>query len=203
MSLSPSDESVTVEDAAVTSPAPLRTRTSAFTRFERLLNLRECLAALLRRAPSRQRPTRLALEAMEDRLVPDGRPLPFPAIFVGSGPDQSPIVKAYDAETGDLKFSLTAYESTFAGGVRVGTGDFTGDGIPDVVTAPGPGRAPRIKVFDGNTGDLTSGPLSNFLAYSSSFDGGVHVAAADVNGDGINDVVTGGSRFHWRARARF
>ena len=123
--------------------------------------------------------------------MPNGQPLPDPAIFVGSGPDHAPVVKAYDAETGDLKFSLLAYESTFDGGVRVGTGDFTGDGIPDVVTAPGPGRAPRIKVFDGTTGDQISGAVGSFLAYSPTFEGGVHVAAADVNGDGMNDVVTG------------
>jgi hypothetical protein len=45
---------------------------------------------------------------------------------------------------------------------------------------------PRVEVFN------TSGAkIADFLAYSPAFRGGVHVAVADVNGDGIDDVITG------------
>ena len=42
--------------------------------------------------------------------------------------------------------AIDAYPG-FTGGVRVAAGDVTGDGIPDIITAPGPGGGPHVKVF--------------------------------------------------------
>ena len=162
---------------------------SAFTRFPRLLALRDRLAGLFRARRTGPRSARLGVEAMEERLVPDGRPLPYPVIFTGSGAGDAAVVKAFDADTGNLRWTKTVYGS-FTGGVRVAAGDITGDGIPDAVIAPGAGHAPRVKVLDGVTGDPIAGGLGSFLAYSSSVDGGVFVASADVDGDGRQDVIT-------------
>jgi protocatechuate 3,4-dioxygenase beta subunit len=55
-----------------------------------------------------------------------------------------------------------------------------------VINAAGPGRSPLIRVFD-----YTAGIQRNqFLAYESSFTGGVRVAKGDINGDGIDDIIT-------------
>jgi hypothetical protein len=52
----------------------------------------------------------------------------------------------------------------------------------------GPGGQPFVNVYrNGSSGGLEA----SFLAYDSRFLGGVHVAVADVNGDGIDDVITG------------
>ena len=170
-------------------PSRTRSRLASFTLFDRLLALPEWITTQFHHTPPRS--ARLGVEAMEERIVPDGRPLPYPVIFAGSGLGEDPVVKAYDAETGDLKWSINPYTSLFQGGVHVGTGDLTGDGYPDLVTVPAAGLAPRIKVFDGHTGDQISGPLGSFFAYAPGFSGSVHVAAADVDGDGIPDIVTG------------
>ncbi|MCB0352747.1 MAG: VCBS repeat-containing protein [Bdellovibrionales bacterium] len=69
-------------------------------------------------------------------------------------------------------------------------GDFNNDDVLDIVTAGGKGAAPRVKVFDGSTGELISGPQGNFLAFNNSFRGGVRVAVGDINGDGFLDIVT-------------
>ena len=159
--------------------------------FDRLSALRDRFARVLspRSARSDSR-TRLSVEAMEERLVPDSRPLPDPTIFVGTDAGQTATVSAYAADTGTLKFSVPVYGSHFTGGVRLATADFTGDGIPDVVLAPGAGRSPRIEVLDGTTGKPIAGPLSSFLAYGSGADKGVFVATGDVNGDGHADIIT-------------
>lgn len=168
-------------------PSPARRAPSAFTRFGRLLALRDGLGG---NPAAADRRVRLAAEPLEDRVVPDGRPLPFPQIFVGAGPGHPPVVRAYDALTGTLKFEAAAYGPTFAGGVRVGTADLNRDGVPDAVVAPGPGRSPLVRVLDGKAGAEIAGPAGSFLAFAKSFEGGVHVAAADVDGDGTPDVVT-------------
>jgi protocatechuate 3,4-dioxygenase beta subunit len=55
-----------------------------------------------------------------------------------------------------------------------------------VAYGSGPGATPLIRVFDYATG------IEKFrqFAYESSFVGGVRVATGDVNGDGIEDIVT-------------
>lgn len=86
----------------------------------------------------------------------------------------------------NLSLNFDAYPS-FAGGVRVASGDVNGDGVHDVIVAPGAGAGPHVKVFDGRTGES----IRSFFAYAPTFLGGVTVAAGDVNGDGAADIVTG------------
>jgi hypothetical protein len=132
---------------------------------------------------------RLNLVSLEDRLVPAGRPLPYPVLFAGAESGSIPVVKAYDAESGHLNFEVKAYESAFTGGVRVAAADVNRDTYPDVVVAPGPGGGPRVRVLDGKTGEQIAGPLGNFFAFEEDFTGGLSVAGADVNGDGVPDVI--------------
>lgn len=106
---------------------------------------------------------------------------------VGAGLGGGPQVMAYDAVTGQIKYNFFAYDSAFRGGVRVATGDVTGDGYDDVVTSPGTGGGPHVKVFDGRTGQL----VRTWMAYESTFTGGLYLAVGDINGDGKAEVITG------------
>jgi fibronectin-binding autotransporter adhesin len=96
-------------------------------------------------------------------------------------------VKVFDGRTGAELRSFFAYGSGFNGGVRVGAGDINNDGLADIITAAGPGATSHVKVFSGaNVVEIRS-----FFAYGLSFTGGVFVAAGDINGDGLDDIVTG------------
>jgi hypothetical protein len=44
-----------------------------------------------------------------------------------------------------------------------------------------------VQVFSGKQGTV----LQRFFAYGAGFTGGVRVAAADLNGDGKADIITG------------
>src|SRR5262249_55714299 len=93
-------------------------------------------------------------------------------IATGAGQGGGPHVKVYDAVTGQLKFSFFAYAANFTGGVRVATGDVTGDGVDDIVCGAGTGGASHIRVYDGTDGHL----IREFMAYDPTFTGGVYVA---------------------------
>ena len=104
----------------------------------------------------------------------------------GAGKGCGPHVKIYDDDPEDIMVGLFAYDPRFAGGVDVAAGDVDGDGIDEIITGAGPGGGPNVRVFK-----LDGTMLSNFFAYSPSFPGGVNVAAGDVDGDGIDEIITG------------
>src|SRR4029077_6889449 len=95
-----------------------------------------------------------------------------------------PDVSVFDSGTGAFQFSFSAYDPAFTGGIRIAGGDVNGAGVPDIITGPGPGGGPDIRVFNGATGALER----QFLAFNPNFTGGVFVAAGDVNGDGSDDI---------------
>ncbi len=77
------------------------------------------------------------------------------------------------------------YGNTFQGGVRVATGDITGNGVDDIVTAPGWSIVGQVRVYT-EAGFL----LTSFDPYGAKFKGGIQVAVGDVTGDGLGDIIT-------------
>jgi hypothetical protein len=112
------------------------------------------------------------------------------AFAVGADAGGGPHVRVFTQDGDDL-FSFFAFNPAFTGGVRVAMGDVTGDGTSDIIAAAGPGGGPHVRAFDGRTGLQIPGPLGSFFAYGLSFTGGLFIASADFNNDGLADVVTG------------
>ena len=112
-------------------------------------------------------------------------------IITGAGPGGGPHVRVVSAgSTGLVELgSFLAYPPAFTGGVFVACGDVTGDGVAEIVTGAGPGGAPHVRVFQVLGSGVTE--LASFLAYGPAFSGGVRVAAGDVTGDGVAEIVTG------------
>jgi hypothetical protein len=106
-------------------------------------------------------------------------------LVIGTGVGTNPLVRYIDSTGGERLFF--AYDPGFVGGVHVALGDINGDGVLDIITGPGFGSIPLVRVFNGT--DLSE--LTSFLAYPADFPGGVHVAAGDINGDGRTDIITG------------
>jgi len=116
------------------------------------------------------------------------------ALIVGTefGCVSGPLVRVIDPETGaDRTIPFFAYEPTFRGGVRVFGADITGDGIPEILTAPGPGRPGQVRVFSE-----TGAPLEqySFFPFGQTYTGGIEIAAGPVTGAGRFEIVVGQSR---------
>jgi hypothetical protein len=92
------------------------------------------------------------------------------------------VATATNSATGDTSpFSPPMAVPNSGGGGTGGTGG-TGQGYALAASS----GEPRVWLYNAD------GTLKRtFLAYDASFTGGVHVATADVNGDGVLDVITG------------
>ncbi len=108
-------------------------------------------------------------------------------MVIGADAGQLPQVRVYNTSNQAVEMNLFAYAPTFTGGVRVAVGDVTGDGVDDIITAPGATGGPHIRVFDGVTGICKK----EFFAYAPNFAGGVFIASGDLNNDGYADIITG------------
>jgi len=53
------------------------------------------------------------------------------------------------------------------------------------ITAPGPGRAPAVRIWGGDT------QSAEFLAYAPEFTGGVYIAGGEFDGEPGSEIVTG------------
>lgn len=94
-------------------------------------------------------------------------------------PISSPYSGPYMAPFGD-----------FYGGTNVALGDLDGDGSDELIVAAGPGGGPHVKVYRYNTNGWWD-ELYGFFAYDPAMSSGVTVAAADVDADGRDEIITG------------
>ena len=70
---------------------------------------------------------------------------------VAAGAGGAPIVNVYNPD-GGLVRSFMAYDAAFRGGVHVTVADVTGDFVPDVITAPGTGGGPIVRIWEARRG---------------------------------------------------
>ena len=63
--------------------------------------------------------------------------------------------------------------------------DVTGDGIVDIITGPGPGGPPLVRVYN----ERGEQQIGEFYAFDQSTRQGVHVLAQDLDGDAVADIM--------------
>src|SRR5262249_43204483 len=109
-----------------------------------------------------------------------------PDIIAAAGPGTSPEVRIFDGTSGAIIQDFFAFTPQFAGGCYVAAGDIDNDGKTDIICGAGAGGLSEVRVFSGATGRL----LRDFFAFGNNFTGGVRVAAGDINGDKVIDILT-------------
>jgi hypothetical protein len=118
-------------------------------------------------------------------------------VVAGAGPGAAPHVKVIDGtrlglvqangaiSDAALLRSFYAYDAGFQGGVYVAAGFVNNDKFADIVTGAGPGAGPHVKVVNGQDTTL----LQSFYAFQPNVDGGVSVAALDIDNNDQADLV--------------
>lgn len=93
------------------------------------------------------------------------------------------LIKIADQD-GKTEIEFLGFDKKFKGGVNLAAGDTNGDGAEEIIAAAGPGGGPHIKIFNSN-GELKG----QWFAFKNDFRGGVRVAAADINHDGVDEII--------------
>jgi len=77
--------------------------------------------------------------------------------------------------TGNFVKSFFAYNEKFLGGVSIASADTNGNGDGEIITGAGAGGGPHVRIFrqDGT-------PIGGFMAYPTTFKGGVNVATIKI-----------------------
>jgi hypothetical protein len=110
-------------------------------------------------------------------------------IIVGAGNGGGPQVKIFNTNGRLLNSGFLAYDRNFRGGVNVAAADLNGDGKVEIVTGPGAGGGPQVRVFNEN-GKL----FSSFFADDKNSRSGISVAAGKISGASNEQIITGSGK---------
>ncbi len=93
-------------------------------------------------------------------------------IIAAPGADHAPIVRIF-RESGELVTETAVYQEQVRGGVHVAAIDLQQDGKDEIVTSPGPGGGPHIRIWDGTLHNVGM----DFFAFDASMQDGVSIAS--------------------------
>ncbi len=118
-------------------------------------------------------------------------------IVTGAGPGAvfGPHVRGWNSDGGSVSpvsgVSYFAY-GTLKYGVNVSCGDIDGDGTDEIITGAGPGAVfgPHVRGWNVDGGAAASIPGVSYFAYGT-LKYGVNVTCGDIDGDGMDEIVTG------------
>lgn len=116
-----------------------------------------------------------------------GGPETAPYIMTGAGSGGSGHIRIFNkfGQAQSQPNKLFPFSEGFRGAANVASGDIDNDGVSEIIIGSGKGRPPEVKYFEQSGQQL---PGSFYAFHPKNYDG-VDVAASDINGDGVDEVI--------------
>ncbi|MFN3652401.1 MAG: FG-GAP repeat domain-containing protein [Armatimonadota bacterium] len=111
---------------------------------------------------------------------------PQAELVAGTGPGTPSEVIIFDIYRQRPIERFNPFEPEFHGGVYVAIGNVDGAHVPDIIVSTGPGGPPRVRVRR-----VTQMAPIELFPFETTFLGGVTVASADLDADGVDEIVCG------------
>jgi hypothetical protein len=109
----------------------------------------------------------------------------FRDIIASTGGGTQPRVVAFDGVSGARLLDFTPFSRGFNAGVTVAVTDTDRNGINEIIVGSGVGDRALVRVFNSVGLSL----LREFAPFGRESRVGVNVAAGDIGGDGMNEIV--------------
>ncbi len=106
-------------------------------------------------------------------------------LAVSYGNQERPEIRIYN-NNGDLQNSWFPYAQGFTGEISLTAADLDNDGHEELITAPGAGGGPQIRIFNDEGNPLFS---KGFWAADKDYRAGLEIATGDVDGDGFKEII--------------
>ncbi|MFH0828714.1 MAG: FG-GAP-like repeat-containing protein [Candidatus Kerfeldbacteria bacterium] len=85
---------------------------------------------------------------------------------------------------------FSAQSSKYRGGVNIAAADLDQNGFAEIIVAPASkGRQSTVEVYEYDKKTKKVVKRTSFSAYAKSFNGGMKVGNADIDGDGIKEIL--------------
>jgi len=110
-------------------------------------------------------------------------------VLTGPASGGGPHVRIFDYR-GNFVNHFFAFSPDYRGGVDISAGDLDGDKNDEIVVAITSSSQPYVRVFD-----IDLKLRYQFLAYDESFLGGVNLDVADIESDGVGEIIVSPNSF--------
>lgn len=110
-------------------------------------------------------------------------------IVTGAGAGGGPNVQILTTGGAQLAGWFSHSTKYFRGGTDVAVGNVTGDAGVEIIAAPASNASPYVRVLSP-----AGSVLKEFLAFPRTFTGGVSVTTADLDGDGLSEIIVGAGK---------
>lgn len=95
----------------------------------------------------------------------------------------TPVIGVTDTFT--TRFNQTPFGAAYTGGTRVATADLNGDGTLDYIVGSGGGIITEVRAFNG----VDNSQIFSIVPFGNTFTRGAYVAAGDLTGDGLAEIL--------------
>lgn len=105
-------------------------------------------------------------------------------IITGTSTGRAAHIRVFNGR-GQLENQFFAFPESFRLGINLASGDVDNDGQSEIVAAPVDSAGPHVRIFNGR-GQLEG----QFFAYPQTYRLGLNLTVADLDGNGVGEIIT-------------